>query len=214
MREGDIVFQAGSDGSFSSPGHEALMISNNQIVEAAHTGTNISVRAYSDQEWQHAARPTGSLSASGGGATGNGGQTSANQNTGSSGNTGNQISSSGGGIGLATGSYGSSDELSNVQGGLLGGIGAGNPFAGFSAASSSSKTSSGPVSAGSIAINSSLFANGVELYKFLLGNLFNGNKIASSRCGCFYLGGVGVRPVRSGNWRTWPDWMDTSRQDK
>jgi cell wall-associated NlpC family hydrolase len=57
VQAGDIVFAAGSDGTFSAPGHEALMVSGNQIVEAAHTGTNIRIRPYVASEWQHAARP-------------------------------------------------------------------------------------------------------------------------------------------------------------
>lgn len=59
VREGDIVFAAGSDGTANAPGHEALMISNNQIIEAPHTGADIRVRAYNPGEWQHAARPVG-----------------------------------------------------------------------------------------------------------------------------------------------------------
>lgn len=66
VREGDIVFSAGSDGSASSPGHEALMISGNQIVEAPHTGANIRIRGFNPGEWQHAARPSGSTAGSAG----------------------------------------------------------------------------------------------------------------------------------------------------
>lgn len=67
VREGDIVFSAGSDGSASAPGHEALMISGNQIVEAPYTGANIRIRAYNPGEWQHAGRPTGNVTSSGAG---------------------------------------------------------------------------------------------------------------------------------------------------
>ena len=61
VRAGDIVFSAGSDGTATSPGHEALMISNKQIIEAPYTGADIRIRSYNPGEWQHAGRPTGSM---------------------------------------------------------------------------------------------------------------------------------------------------------
>ena len=93
VREGDIVFSAGSDGSASAPGHEALLISNNQIVEAPYTGANIRIRSYSPGEWQHAARPVG-------GRTGTSNSNSVSTTAGSrlaSGNTGGAISAGGNG---------------------------------------------------------------------------------------------------------------------
>lgn len=75
VREGDIIFSAGSDGTASAPGHEALMISNNQIVEAPHSGADIRIRGFNPGEWQHAARPTGSVGRSGGAAGVSGTQT-------------------------------------------------------------------------------------------------------------------------------------------
>ena len=65
VREGDIVFSAGSDGTAQAPGHEALMISGSQIVEAPYTGANIRIRAFNPGEWQHAARPVGAAGGSG-----------------------------------------------------------------------------------------------------------------------------------------------------
>ena len=61
VRAGDIVFSAGSDGTATSPGHEAMMISDRQIIEAPYTGADIRIRAYNASEWQHAARPNGSM---------------------------------------------------------------------------------------------------------------------------------------------------------
>ena len=123
VRAGDIVFSAGSDGTASSPGHEAMMISNNQIIEAPYTGADIRVRAYNPGEWQHAARPNGSMTNVGAGTTssvanGSGTPTAAS----GAGNSGMGAGGTGGGgLGLAPGAYGSSDELANVQAALLGG---------------------------------------------------------------------------------------------
>jgi cell wall-associated NlpC family hydrolase len=114
VQAGDIVFSAGSDGTATSPGHEAMMISNKQIIEAPYTGASIRVRAYNPSEWQHAARPTGSMtnvSTSGGTSNSLANGTSSTV-TGAKGN---------GGLGLAPGAYGSSSELQNVAAALLGG---------------------------------------------------------------------------------------------
>ena len=130
VQEGDIVFAAGSDGTATSPGHEALMVSNNQIVEAAHTGTNIRVRSYSSGEWQHAARPVGGTGAQSGSAANN---TAANTSAQPKGN---------GGMGLGVGSYGSSNETENVEGALLGGISGGTTLGWGSKSSSSANSGS------------------------------------------------------------------------
>lgn len=117
VQEGDIVFAAGSDGTATAPGHEALMISGNQIVEAATTGTNIRIRSYNPAEWQHAGRPTGSM-------TNASGSTAASVSN--SGSTGGSLHSGNGGLGLSAGAYGSSEEQANVQAALLGGIAGGS----------------------------------------------------------------------------------------
>ena len=120
VQAGDIVFAAGSDGTATAPGHEAMMISNKQIVEAPYTGANIRIRAYNEGEWQHAGRPSGSMN---GGTSGSNGTGNPSSTTG----TGNSGSGSGaGGLGLAVGNYGSSSELSNVASALLGGIAGGS----------------------------------------------------------------------------------------
>lgn len=117
---GDILFSAGSDGSPNNPGHEAMAISSSQIIEAPHTGANIRIRALDKGEWSHAGRPSGNLNGSGG-TSGTNGNSPASTTVG----TGNS------GLGLATGNYGSSDELSNTSSALLGMISGGSGMAGF-----------------------------------------------------------------------------------
>lgn len=112
VREGDIVFSAGSDGTANAPGHEALMISGNQIVEAPYTGANIRIRGFNPGEWQHAARPAG--------GTGNGGTTSkvsGNAASGSAGNSGASLAS--------LGTYGSTEEVDAISSALTGAMGLG-----------------------------------------------------------------------------------------
>ena len=129
VQAGDIVFSAGSDGTATSPGHEAMMISGRQIIEAPSTGQNIRIRAYNPSEWQHAARPTGAMTNVKAGSTGsasvsNGtGPATSASSLGNSGLGAGGTGSTGGtgGLGLAPGSYGSSEEVSNVQAALLGG---------------------------------------------------------------------------------------------
>lgn len=124
VQEGDLVFQAGSEGTTNNPGHVAMMISHTQIVEAPHTGLNVRVRAYSDKEWTHAARPNGSVAGSGagnalgGGATGTGGAPKSGVN----GDAGLSAAAS---VGMGSGDYGSSEELDNVMAALMGGGGGG-----------------------------------------------------------------------------------------
>jgi cell wall-associated NlpC family hydrolase len=136
VREGDIVFTAGSDGTATSPGHEALMISNKQIVEAPYTGADIRVRAYSPGEWEHAARPVGGTA-----GVNNGSGTPANNGSGS-GNTGS-VKGSGNSMGLSPGAYGSSEEVQNVASALLGGLGGGGAPLGGSPGNTNGNSSSG-----------------------------------------------------------------------
>ncbi len=126
VQAGDLVFAAGSDGSGASPGHVGMMVSGKQLIQAPATGQDIQIIAYSPSAWQHAARPTGSMtnvkggSASASVTNGSGPATSAstqgNSGLGVVGGTGGS-----GGLGLAPGSYGSSEEVSNIQAALLGG---------------------------------------------------------------------------------------------
>jgi cell wall-associated NlpC family hydrolase len=72
LQPGDIVFQAGSDGTTSAPGHEGLYIGGGQVIQAPHTGTNVMVSPLAGGGWTSAARPTGSagsVSTSGSGAS-------------------------------------------------------------------------------------------------------------------------------------------------
>lgn len=129
VREGDIVFSAGSDGTAQAPGHEALMISNNQIVEAPYTGANIRIRGFNPGEWQHAARPAG-----GGGSFGTSYSVSGHGSSQGAGNTG---------AGLGAAGYGSVEEVDAVTAALGGIGGSGRTFNGGSGAQT---TTSGSVS--------------------------------------------------------------------
>lgn len=122
VQEGDLVFTAGSDGTATSPGHVAMMVSNNQIVEAQQTGVPIHLRSYNQSEWQHAARPVGGASVNP--------STSNTVNNNTSPTTSGKGNAGAGGLGLSVGSYGSSNEVTNVASALLGGISAGTGFAG------------------------------------------------------------------------------------
>jgi cell wall-associated NlpC family hydrolase len=133
VQEGDIVFGAGSDGSPNSPGHEALMISQRQIIEAPYTGANIRIRAYNPGEWSHAGRPTGSLSGSstqsGAGAVAGTGKAPNAKGSGT-GNTGTSISSV-----SPVGNYGSVEEIEGLTAALAGG-GMGGGYTGITGSSS------------------------------------------------------------------------------
>ena len=59
VQEGDLVFTAGIDGTYAAPGHVALTVSNNMLIQAEETGTNIMMTPYDPRAWDHAARPTG-----------------------------------------------------------------------------------------------------------------------------------------------------------
>ena len=144
VQEGDIVFSAGSDGTASAPGHEALMVSQKQLIQAPFTGQNVQIDPFDASQWLFAARPTGSRNGSSpGGGSPNGGGTS---NSGNQGNAGAAAPSPG--IGLDPGSYGSADELSTVQGALLGGISVSAPAVSSSGGNSQSPGSGGTGSGG------------------------------------------------------------------
>lgn len=138
-QEGDILFSAGSDGTASSPGHEAMMVSQKQLIQAPFSGRNVEIDPFDPGQWLYAARPAGSLhgSAAGGGSpNGTSGGNSQNQ--------GNAGSAPAPGIGLDPGSYGSVDELTAVTGALLGGVTVSAP-----AVSSSGGNTQSPGSGGS-----------------------------------------------------------------
>lgn len=148
VQEGDILFAAGSDGTASAPGHEALMVSQKQLIQAPYTGQNVQIDPYDPSQWLYAARPAGKLSgsASGGSTTSNTSSTTAQ------GNAGSTPAAESGGLGLDPGNYGSVDELQAVQGALLGGISAGSPGTiggGSSVSSSGGNTQSSSTSGGS-----------------------------------------------------------------
>ena len=42
-RPGDLLFFAGSDGTASSPGHVAIYVGGNQMIDAPYTGTNVRI---------------------------------------------------------------------------------------------------------------------------------------------------------------------------
>lgn len=59
VQEGDVLFQAGANGTYASPGHEAMYVGGGQIVEAPAPGLDVRIRGYNSNEWQHAGRPVG-----------------------------------------------------------------------------------------------------------------------------------------------------------
>ena len=123
VQEGDIVFAAGSDGTASAPGHEGIMASQKQVIQAPYTGRNVEIDAFDAGNWLYAARPAGNLSgsAAGGSTTAPGASSTKQGNTGADpgGGTGG---GTGAGLGLNPGNYGSVEELQAVQNALLGGI--------------------------------------------------------------------------------------------
>lgn len=142
VQEGDILFSAGSDGTASAPGHEALVVSSRQIIQAPFSGQNVQVDPFDSAQWLYAARPAGSLNGSAGGTAG--GSTSSSNNQGNAGKA--PVPSAG--MGLGTGSYGSSEEMQNIQSALLGGISAGAPATGGGVSSAGGNAQSASTSRG------------------------------------------------------------------
>ncbi len=134
VQEGDILFSAGSDGTASAPGHEALAVSPKQVIQAPYSGTAVQIDPFDASQWLYAARPAGSLNGSGNSSS------ASTANSGNQGNAGKAPTPSAA-VGLGTGSYGSSEELQNVQAALLGGITAG-PAAIVSSAGGNAKSAS------------------------------------------------------------------------
>lgn len=142
VREGDLVFMAGSDGTTDSPGHVAIMASNKTLIQAPYTGTDVQETAYDPTQWSHAARPVGNVTKPNAGAAASVSGTNSNANA-----AGNAGSGGGGGLGLSVGSYGSSNEIDNIQSSLLGGGGVGGP-SGAPMGSSSAGNGSGSTTTG------------------------------------------------------------------
>jgi cell wall-associated NlpC family hydrolase len=143
VEEGDLIFTAGSDGTPDQPGHVAMMISSNKLIQAPYTGADVEIIGYNPGAWSHAARPKGTLS---GGVS-------------SSGTSSSSVASSGLGGGFAmaasgmgdTSSEGSTSELSAFQSSVMGGISAGSGYYGnrtggtLASATSAGTTNGGPV---------------------------------------------------------------------
>lgn len=131
VQPGDLVFSAGSEGTSNSPGHVGMMISNNRLIEAPHTGDHVKIIGYNPKAWSHAARP----------GKGGGLGILPGSNTGNSANTGLY-----GNMGADMGNYGSINEVDIISaggGGFAGGMasvqqsgnassgGSGGPTGGF-----------------------------------------------------------------------------------
>lgn len=50
LQPGDMIFEKGSDGTATNPGHVLLYAGGGKVVEAPHTGTNVRVRSWSPSE--------------------------------------------------------------------------------------------------------------------------------------------------------------------
>ena len=135
VQEGDLIFSAGQGdgGTFSSPGHVAMMVSGNQLIQAPYTGADVEIVPYNPSAWQHAARPTGS------GTMGTG--------------PGGSGSSTNGGLGgFAGGSLSSTSEADNISAALGGMASGGMGGANSGTSGATNGTRSGP--SGSAPINS------------------------------------------------------------
>jgi cell wall-associated NlpC family hydrolase len=151
VREGDIVFAAGSGGTPNNPDHEGMMISNNKVIQAPHTGANVDIINFDPNYWSHAARPSGSLA---GGATAGGGGTGAagsTQSVGASsmGGTGN----AGLGISEASAISAGASESLGMSGGGIGGIRGSSGAAAATAGSSGAGTTASTGKAGGTTAN-------------------------------------------------------------
>lgn len=110
VQAGDLIFTAGSDGTYDAPGHVAMMVNNHTLIQAEQTGTNIMFTPYNPKEWDHAARPTGpGVAGTGPGA---GGQGSSGTLTGSG-----MAGASGFGGYSEGGGMGSTEEVDAINGG-------------------------------------------------------------------------------------------------
>lgn len=166
VEEGDLIFAngVGDGGTFNNPGHVAMMVSGNKLIQAPFTGEDVSYLNYDPGDWTHAGRPAGSTKGGGGG--------------GSNGNSGSPSTTTQGGgpggLGLNVGQYGSSNETDVINQGLLAQAGGG----GVSDTTSTNTPSNGGSSptGGDVSGNS----NGAKIYNYLMDNIFSHKKIPSA----------------------------------
>jgi len=125
VQEGDLIFAAGSDGTTSSPGHVAMMVNHNQLIQAPYTGANVGITGFDANGWIGAARPAGN------GSFVAGNTASAVSSTGAA--SGSSLFAGNRGMGPGTNSYGSAEEVdliasmgSGSGGGAFGMTGGGN----------------------------------------------------------------------------------------
>lgn len=98
--------------------------------------------------------------------------------------------SGGGALGLDPGSYGSSDDKSNIMSALMGGAGGGGGFQGFSKQNAKGSSGVGAPAGGG--------TGGAAVYNYLLKNLFGGNKIAAAGATASIWGESGWNPFAVG----------------
>jgi cell wall-associated NlpC family hydrolase len=137
VQAGDLIFTAGSDGTFDAPGHVAMMVNNRTLIQAEETGTNIMFTPYNPKQWDHAARPTGPGVAGTGPGTGGQGSSGTLTASGVGGASGFGGYSEGGGMG-------STEEIDAISGGGGGYMsGASTGYTGGSGKSSSGGSGGG-----------------------------------------------------------------------
>jgi cell wall-associated NlpC family hydrolase len=147
IQPGDILFSNGTDGSSEQPGHEALVVSKDKLIEAPYTGAKVRERAFNPGEWNNAARPVGAIgnakvagrAGGGGGAGGNG-----DSSLGLTVNADSQLFSGGPGLGGGLLASGAQNATGNPAGGMT-----------SSAGNGSSAASSGGGKAGNTAASAS-----------------------------------------------------------
>lgn len=117
VQEGDLVFQSGSDGTPTSPGHVGMMVNGRQLIQAPYTGANVQIVGYNPNQWMFAARPSGKGAFTSG--------TSSNLSSGNSASPG-LLGNRGLSIGPGTNQYGSANEVDLISAmGTAGGVGLG-----------------------------------------------------------------------------------------
>jgi cell wall-associated NlpC family hydrolase len=150
---GDLLF-IGGDAKSGGANHVAMMVSSSQVIEAAHTGTNVRIRSFSMDEFSTACRFLGSMGSMSTDATAN-----------SSGSSGSG-SSSGGGSGSSSGASSTLGNVLNEMETLSGSFGSfiaaalGGSKSNGSGSSSSSASSAADATAGAGAGSGSSVALG------------------------------------------------------
>lgn len=174
VQEGDLIFSAGSGdgGTFSSPGHVAMMVSNNRLIQAPFTGADVEVIPYNPSAWQHAARPKGSLS---GGSSANGSGSASSPGSGATmGGGGNFLSSTSESANLMAALGGSSG---GGGGGGMGGLNGGTT----SSANGTSTGSSGLTGSGTAGGSNEALAKQMAAKRGWTGSQWNAVKYVESR---------------------------------